>query len=132
MKLTLGDKEYVSDLLGLYKLTIGEARVIKRNTDMGIAEWRFGLISMNTRWDPDVMAGIVFLLRARAGERVDWSDIDTLTVEQITQGFDFTEDDQRELDDRLGPALANSESGPSEQLSEDTSRDDESGQDRVS
>lgn len=38
IKLALGGKEYVSDALDLAKVTIGECRVIKRETGMTIAQ----------------------------------------------------------------------------------------------
>ena len=89
MKLTLGDTEYQSDLFPLLKLTIGEARVIKRNTGMNIGQWRAGLSNLGEE-DPDILAALVFLLRSRAGELVDWDELNALSEYDIITGFDFT------------------------------------------
>jgi hypothetical protein len=89
MKLTLGDTEYQSDLFPLLKLTIGEARIIKRNTGMNIGQWRNGLSNLGEE-DPDVLAALMFLLRSRAGEQVTWDEIDLMSEYDIITGFDFT------------------------------------------
>jgi phospholipase C len=101
MKLTLAGTEYQSDLFPLLKLTIGEARVIKRNTGMNIGQWRNGLSNLGEE-DADVLAALVFLLRSRAGETVDdnWDELDALSEYDIITGFDFTvtENDKRDAE----------------------------------
>ena len=95
MKLTLGDKTYESDLGPLKEPSIGEARAIKRQTGLTITDWAEGLENLG-RLDPDVLAGLVFLLRKRAGEPVDWAEIDSLSLADFAAGlsFDLTEGDK--------------------------------------
>lgn len=116
MKLTLGDKEYTSTLMGLYELSIGEARTIKRNTGMTITEWQLGLALFSRREDADILAGLVFLLRSRAGEQVAWSDIDTLPIKSVKEGFDVTDLDDAELREHLSAATPPAESDSADQL----------------
>lgn len=96
MKLTLREVEYRADLADLYRLSIAEARTIKRRTGMTIADWRVGLMTL-VREDPDVLAGLVFLLRHRARSdadpEVDWDDIGTLTIEELAEGFEWEASD---------------------------------------
>lgn len=92
MKLTLRGVEYQSDMLSLYRLTIAEAREIKRNTHMTIADWRFGLITF-TREDPDVFAGLIYLLKHRAGEVVDWEEVGRINTQELVDGFEWQDSD---------------------------------------
>lgn len=89
MKLTLNGKTYESDLSPLVEVSIGEARAIKRETGLTIMAWKDGLENLG-RLDPDVLAALVFLLRSRAGEKVDWSEMDGLTISDLAAGLDFT------------------------------------------
>ena len=98
MKLTLGDKTYVSDLRPLKEPSIGEARAIKRATGLTIAGWNEGLENLG-QLDPDVLAGLVFLLRRRAGETVDWAEIDAVPLADLAAGlsFELTDGDIAEM-----------------------------------
>lgn len=89
MKLTLGDKVYESDLAALVEVTIGEARTIKGQTGLTIRGWEEGLKDLASV-DPDVIAGLVWLLRSRAGEAVDWTEINALTINELATALDFT------------------------------------------
>lgn len=96
MKLTLRGVEYQSDLMGLYELSLGEARQIKRRTGMTISDWRVGLMTF-TREDPDVLASLVYLLRHRARQpadpEVDWAEIDQVGIKELVEGFEWEDAD---------------------------------------
>lgn len=96
MKLTLRGVEYQSDLMALYEISLGEARVIKRNTGMTITDWRVGLMTF-AREDPDVLTALVFLLRHRArtssDPEVDWSEIDQIGVRELAEGVEWEDAD---------------------------------------
>lgn len=96
MKLTLGGSEYRSGILDLYRLTLGEARVIKRNTGLTLSDWRLGLITWG-REDPDVLAGLLYVLKIRAGEHVLWADLDTVNAQDIVNGLELEESDAAEI-----------------------------------
>lgn len=82
MKLTLNGAEYSADLMSLYRVSITEARTIKRQTGMTLADWRIGLLTFN-REDPDMIAGVVYLLKHRAAEIVDWTEIGELDAQAV-------------------------------------------------
>lgn len=75
----LGDTDYDFDPAELYNLTIGEARVIKAHTGLTLSDWHRGL-AMSYRGDPDVLAGIVWVVRRRTGDPVDWAEIDLIST----------------------------------------------------
>lgn len=101
MILELGEQRYHQEMIELYRLSIGEARVIKRQTGMTIADWRMGLATIQ-REDPDIFAGLVFLFRGRAGETVNWDQIDATGAQDLVAGLQFDEGD-RELMAKLLP-----------------------------
>jgi len=107
VRLVLCETVYRQSMLDLLKLSIGEARTIKRHTGMTIADWRlkFALLSQE---DPDVFAALAYLFRSRAGETVttDWSDINKLPAQDIISGLQFSNDD-RELMARFLPPEVN-------------------------
>lgn len=96
MKLTLGGVEYHSDLMALYRVSINEARIIKRQTGMTLADWRFSLVTY-FREDPDMLAALVWLLKRRAGEVADWDEIDRIGAQDVIDGAVFEEADAQEL-----------------------------------
>lgn len=98
MKLTLDGTTYESRLLELFTMSIGEARIIKRQTGLTIADWQDGVQSLD-RVDPDVFVSLVYLLKSRAGETVDWDELDALPVMAVIQGLDFelTDEDRAEM-----------------------------------
>lgn len=99
MKLTLEGTTYESPILALFKMSIGEARTIKRNTGLTILGWQEGLKAMD-QIDPDICIGLIYLLRSRAGETVDWDALDELPVADVLGGFDFTlnEEDKSDME----------------------------------
>lgn len=119
MTLALKGKTYETDFLDLLKLTIGESRVIKRNCvgpegkAMTGADWRECMVRFD-REDPDLLAGIVFLLRSRAGEIVEWSELEDLTVEEFATGLSMDMEDVVDLPppDAPEPSAAEPESLP--------------------
>lgn len=84
MKLTLNGQEYQAPVFSLLNVSVGEARTIKRQTGMTISDWRLGLLTIE-RQDPDVLAAVVFILRHRAGEDVDWADVDKLSTMELAR-----------------------------------------------
>lgn len=92
MKLTLNGTEYQSKLFALLNPSIGEARIIKRHTGMSISEWRLGLMTLH-REDPDVLAGLVFILKHRAGEQVDWSELEQLSSQELNEAITVEDGD---------------------------------------
>jgi hypothetical protein len=92
VKLSLDGREYQAKTYSLFDLSIGEARTIKRNTGMSISEWRLGLMTLH-REDPDVLAGIVFVLRHRAGEQVDWAEMENISTQTLIAGLKLEDGD---------------------------------------
>jgi hypothetical protein len=90
--LKLGDKTYTSSVVDLVRLSIGEARAIKRATGMTIADWRDTFRRID-REDPDLLIGLAYLMRTRAGEPVDWSDLDHMSSTELMAAFEATNDD---------------------------------------
>lgn len=77
IKFGLGDSSYEYDDT---TMTVAEARIIKKHTEMGLRSWAMGLQDM----DPDALVGLVFLAKRRAGEAVRWQDLDNLDIAAIT------------------------------------------------
>lgn len=103
MKLVLDGCEYSSPILDLYRVTIGEARRIKRSTGLTLSDWRLGLLTWG-REDPDVLVGLVYLLKSRAGETVDWYELDQINAQDVIDGLEIEESDQVEMQRILSPA----------------------------
>lgn len=93
MKLTLGEKTYQADMLDLYRPSIAEARTIKRHTGMTLADWRFSLVTY-FREDPDMLAGLVYLLKHRTGEVVDWDELGRINAQDVIDGFEIEASDK--------------------------------------
>lgn len=60
-------------------MTVAEARIIKKHTNMGLRSWAIGLQDM----DPDALVGLVFIAKRRAGEAIRWQDLDDLDIAAI-------------------------------------------------
>lgn len=103
MKLALDGDEYSSPILDLYRLTISEARTIKRHTGLTLADWRLGLLTWG-REDPDVLVGLVYLLKTRAGETVDWYELDQVNAQDVVNGLTVEESDKAEMQRVLASA----------------------------
>jgi hypothetical protein len=69
-------------------LSVKEARVIKKNTGMGLVSWARGLAD----GDPDAMVALVWLAKTRAGEAIRWQDLDDLDLASIQLGGGDDED----------------------------------------
>ena len=95
--MVLGGKEYAATAVDLARVTIGECRVIKRETGMTIAQWRERFLAFDE--DPDVYATMVFLMRSRAGEQVDWAEIDSIPLAELMAGFSVVTDEPSPNDD---------------------------------
>lgn len=93
--LALGGKTYRAKVVDLVQLSIGEARVIKRETGMKIADWRDTFRAID-REDPDLLIGMAYLMRSRAGEPVNWSDLDHMSSLELMAAFEATADTEPE------------------------------------
>ncbi len=71
----VNDKDYDYDPDGLYDLTFGEARAIKANTGLTIADWQYGLASFY-RGDIDVIRAMIWLVCKRSEDPVTWVEMD--------------------------------------------------------
>lgn len=115
MKLTLDDVEYESRLIDMFTMSIGEARTIKRQTGLTVGDYHDGLKTLD-RLDPDIFLSMVFLLKSRAGETVDWDVLNELPLMAVMQGLDFALSDQdradlaKAADDSAKAAVAEAES----------------------
>lgn len=105
--MTLGGKTYEADLAALVNLSIGEARIIKRETGLTVMGWMDGMQAFNKQ-DPDILAGLVFLFKSRAGETVDWGDLDKISVKEFWGGLKTSEP---ETSKHIGDAEPPSEIG---------------------
>lgn len=72
-------------------LTVAEARVIKKNTGMGLRSFTNGLNDV----DPDAIAAMIFLARRRKGEAVRWQDMDDIDL----GSFDMLPDEEPSEED---------------------------------
>lgn len=61
------------------RLTVAEARVIKKHAGFGLAEFGDGL----RRGDPDAIVAMLFLVKRRVGEAVRWVDFDDFNLADI-------------------------------------------------
>lgn len=57
-------------------LSVKEARIIKKNTGLGLVSWAKGL----SEGDPDALVALVWIAKTRAGEAVRWQDLDDLDL----------------------------------------------------
>ena len=102
--LTLGGRTYTSGLVDLVQVSIGEARTIKKATGMTIADWRDTFRRVD-REDPDLLIGMVYLMRTRAGETAEWSDLDHMPVKDLMAAFDVTNEPDPEPATPEAPAV---------------------------
>jgi hypothetical protein len=92
VKLTLPNgRVYTAKSMRLYELDLGEAREIKRYTGLTLADWRLGLLTFD-RHDPDILAGVVWLLMKRAGDTVHWDELNMIPSLELLRGFDWSDD----------------------------------------
>lgn len=78
------------------KMSVAEARVIKKQAGMGVTQWAEALRT----GDPDALVALVFLAKTRAGEAPKWSDFDELDLVSGVNVLDEDDDaDQGEGDD---------------------------------
>lgn len=92
-------------------ITIGEARLIKKHTGgMGLLDLFDGL----KRGDPDSTAALVLLAKYRAGEKVNWRDLDDLDIVddvEVEAESDGEPDGDDENEDGEGSLDPTSDSG---------------------
>lgn len=101
MRLRVKDKTYELDL---GRVTVFEARLLKKHTGMGVLELNRQL----RNGDPDSAAGIAFLAKLRAGENPKWRDLDDLDMFsdlEILADDEDDENDDEEIDEDAGEAL---------------------------
>lgn len=82
------------------RVTIAEARLIKKYAGMGVNELFLGL----RRGDPDAMAALAFLVMFRAGKQPRWRDFDDM---DMVADFELIDDgdvpDGEREDEELDP-----------------------------
>lgn len=88
LKFQLGDRDY---RVTLDRLSIAEAREVKRYT--GVTLNALVMVSAG-QVDGDVLAAVVFLAKRRAGEEIDWSEIDQIDVVTLMSGMSYAEGDE--------------------------------------
>ena len=74
LKFTLCDRDY---RVTLDRLSIAEAREVKKFTGVTLTSL---MLAASGQVDGDVLAAVVFLAKRRAGEEVDWAEIDGIDV----------------------------------------------------
>lgn len=84
MKIKVDGREYEYDP---NRLLFSEAAFVQKKTGMKIQEWQQGLADM----DAFALAGVVYIVRKRAGETPDW---DTLDFDIAS--LEFVDDDEAE------------------------------------
>lgn len=93
MRVRIQDREYE---LATDRITVFEARVLKKHTGMGFLE-------LNDRLrlgDPDSVAAVCFLAKLRAGENPKWRDMDDLDLFADMEILPDAENEQpRDADD---------------------------------
>lgn len=77
MQFKYKNKTYSMDLED--KLSVAEARALKQHTGMTIQDWMDGIQAA----DVDALCGIVFLAVRRAGDDIEWSDMDDMDLMQL-------------------------------------------------
>lgn len=63
------------------RLSIAEARLVKRHTGMGFALWDAQINII----DPDAIAAMVLLAKRRASEEVEWADLDEINLAALVK-----------------------------------------------
>lgn len=86
----IGDKEYEFED---DKLLVKDARLIKKLTGMGLKSFSEGIKD----GDPDALCAMVFLAKRKAGEAVQWKDLDELDLATI-QSLDDENEEEEEGD----------------------------------
>lgn len=85
------------------RLMYSEAKLIQKHTGMKLDAWQAGLRQM----DPDAIAALLFTLRRRAGEALEWDAFD------FDLGTFGIEDDEEPDPKAPAPAASGSDSGTS-------------------
>lgn len=98
MKLTLHGKVYQSGFASLGRLTIGDARVIKREFGMSIDEVQARLMNMaagsasDINSQLDMLAIIAYLVTSRSGDPVSFDELDRISIEDLPNMMDYADD----------------------------------------
>lgn len=82
------------------RLSIAEARLVKRHTGWGYALWD----SQIQLLDPDAIAALVLLAKRRAGEDVAWGDLDEVDLAALVKTL--TRDGSETAGDDPGGAVS--------------------------
>lgn len=74
------------------KVTVAEAKALKRHAGMTVLQWRDGLAT----GDPDASIFLMYLAWTRDGRKADWSSFDDIDlVSDVELILDDAPDDQR-------------------------------------
>jgi hypothetical protein len=101
LKIKVDGKEYGYDPT---KLLFSEAAFVQKRTGLKVQEWQAGLAEM----DAYALAGLVYILRKRAGEAPDWDDFDFDIA-----SLEFVDDDEADEPAPKEAGPAGSETGTS-------------------
>lgn len=90
LQLVLNGRTYRLDPASLADLTFREAREIKQHTGFRISDWAREIGNLN-EIDSDAFRGLVYLMRTRAGETFDWSELDDMPILEFAKGLSSVE-----------------------------------------
>lgn len=76
MKIRFSGRSYEYDP---NSMSVGEARIIKKNTGYGLAQWGDEL----ENGDPDALVALLYLAKKRSGEACKWSDFDDFQLNDL-------------------------------------------------
>lgn len=88
LNFTLNDRDY---RVTLDKLSIAEAREVKKFTGVTLNSL---VLAGAGQVDGDVFAAIVYLAKRRAGEEIDWAEIDQIDVVDLAKSMTVTTDEE--------------------------------------
>lgn len=104
LKFAVNGRDYA---VTLDRLSIAEAREVKRFTGVTLHAL---MLAGSGQVDGDVLAAVVFLAKRRAGEEIDWAEIDQIDVltlvETMTIASDTPDSAEPGVSDPPAPAKA--------------------------
>lgn len=98
MKLTLHGKVYQAGFASLGQLTIGDARVIKREFGLSIKDVQARIESMSSssaldiNSQLDMLAILAYLVTSRTGDPVGFDVLDRIPIEDLPKMMDYADD----------------------------------------
>lgn len=93
LNFTLNGHDYYA--VTLDKLSIAEAREVKKFTGVTLHSL---VMASAGQVDGDVLAAVVYLAKRRAGEEIDWSEIDRIDVVELAENMSVTTGEEPQAD----------------------------------